>query len=117
MSCRLGPERSEGIDRWLNYNGPGALLVARLIPAISFNLINYASGLARVPLWTFLWTTGMGMLPVTIIVVTMGANIDKLSWWHWALLLSAGLVAWALLRALRQRGRPEQGLREARCRS
>ena len=99
----LGPARSEGIDRWLSYNGPGALLVSRLIPAISFNLINYASGLARVPFWTFLWTTGLGMLPVTIIVVTMGANIERISWWQWGMLLGLGLAAWALMRALRRR--------------
>ena len=77
--------------------------MARLIPAISFNLINYASGLAKVPLWTFLWTTAIGMLPVTIIVVTMGANIDKLSWWHWAVLLGVGLVAWAVLRVYKRK--------------
>lgn len=99
----LGPERSEGIDRWLDYNGPGALLMSRLIPAISFNLINYASGLARVPLWTFIWTTAIGMLPITILVVTMGANIDEISWWQWGLLLTIGLAAWAVLRVIKRK--------------
>ena len=99
----LGPERSEEIDRWLSYNGPGALLVARLIPAVSFNLINYASGLARVPLWTFVWTTAIGMLPVTIIVVYMGAKLDDIIWWQWGLLLAGGLVVWGILRLYRKR--------------
>jgi len=100
---RLGPERSEGIDRWLSYNGPGALFVARLIPAVSFNLINYASGLARVPLWTFIWTTAIGMLPVTIIVAYMGANIYDIAWWQWGLLLMGGLAVWGLVRRYSKR--------------
>jgi uncharacterized membrane protein YdjX (TVP38/TMEM64 family) len=102
----LGPERCEGIDRWLSYNGPGALFVVRLIPAVSFNLINYASGLARVPLWTFIWTTAIGMLPVTIIVVYMGANVDQISWWQWAALLTGGLAVWGLMRLYRKRYLP-----------
>jgi len=99
----LGPERCDGIDKWLDYNGPGALLMSRLIPAISFNLVNYASGLARVPLWTFIWTTAIGMLPVTILVVAMGANIKEISWWQWALLFVIGLAAWAVLRSIRKK--------------
>ena len=94
----LGTKKSQNMDKWLAVNGPGALLVSRLIPVVSFNLINYASGLARVPLWTFIWTTAIGILPVTILVSVMGANVADLVWWHWALLLSGGLMVWAITR-------------------
>ena len=54
-----------------------------------------------VPLFTFIWTTAIGMLPVTIIVVYMGANIDEISWWQWGLLLAGGLAVWGLMRAMK----------------
>src|SRR5262249_21911388 len=43
-----------------------ALIVLRLIPVISFNLVNSAAGLAGARWWTFLWTTALGILPLTL---------------------------------------------------
>lgn len=59
--------------------GTGALLLVRLIPVISFNLINFAAGLVRVDWWKFLWTTGVGILPLTIICVLIGDQVLELS--------------------------------------
>ena len=56
------------------------LLLMRLIPVISFNLINYGAGLARVAWWPFLWTTGLGILPLTVISVAFGSHILELGW-------------------------------------
>ena len=42
------------------------LLLARLVPVISFNLINYAAGILHVGWWRFLWTTSLGILPITV---------------------------------------------------
>jgi membrane protein DedA with SNARE-associated domain len=39
-------------------------------------LINYGAGLTKISWWTFTWTTGVGILPITIIMVTMGNNFN-----------------------------------------
>lgn len=77
------------IDLWVQRQGAVSLLLCRFIPLISFNLINYGAGLTKISWWTFTWTTGIGILPVTIAVVSMGVNLHMLSWWVWLLLLLA----------------------------
>lgn len=58
--------------------GALALLISRLLPFVSFTLISYAAGLTRVSWWTFLWTTGIGILPVLFIAVFYGANMSEM---------------------------------------
>lgn len=81
------------LDEWAAKKGAVALLVSRFIPVISFNLINYAAGLTRIPLWTFLWATGLGILPLTVAMVVMGDRIESLSWQLWLLLGAAAAIA------------------------
>lgn len=70
------PERRwHMLDRWSQRRGGAMLLVSRLIPVISFNLINYAAGLTTISWWTFTWATGLGILPITILAVLTGAGI------------------------------------------
>lgn len=66
------------LDGWSERRGGIALLVSRLIPVISFNLINYAAGLTRISWWTFTWATALGILPITIAMVLAGAGIVHL---------------------------------------
>ena len=42
--------------------------------------MHYAAGLTNVGGWTFLWTTGVGILPITLLVVHLGARMTELSW-------------------------------------
>jgi uncharacterized membrane protein YdjX (TVP38/TMEM64 family) len=91
------------LDDWAAREGWQVLLISRFIPVIAFNLINYAAGLTRVTWWTFAWTTGLGILPLTVLFVLMGDHIEHLGWGAWAVLLAGGLVLWL---ALRRRLRP-----------
>jgi uncharacterized membrane protein YdjX (TVP38/TMEM64 family) len=88
----LTRKKARVVDAWLARHGTETLLVSRFIPVISFNLINYAAGLTRISWWTFVWTTGAGILPMTVLMVVMGGKIHTLPWYLWALLLLAGLV-------------------------
>jgi len=54
---------------------------------ISFNLINYGAGLTKISWWTFTWTTGIGILPITIIMVTIGNNFKMFPWWAWLIVI------------------------------
>jgi uncharacterized membrane protein YdjX (TVP38/TMEM64 family) len=90
----LAPRNMERVDAWVAQYGGGALLFSRFIPLIAFNLINYAAGLAGVSWWTFAWTTGVGILPVTSLMVIMGDRLDALPAYLWFLLLPGGLSLW-----------------------
>lgn len=67
---------------WLNRQsrdqGTTALLISRLLPFISFTLISYAAGLTKVSWWTFLWTTTIGIMPLTMLAVLYGANMSTM---------------------------------------
>lgn len=79
------------LDAWTEERGALALLAARLVPVIAFNLINYAAGLTRVRLWTFVWTTALGILPVTLLSTWFGTKMLDMDWPLLAA-ISAGLL-------------------------
>ncbi len=92
VNAVLGPRSRAKLDGWTADQGAVALLVARFIPIIAFNLINYAAGLTRVGWGTFLWTTGLGIVPLTVLMAWMGDRMMQLTW-PWLLGLSAaGIV-------------------------
>ena len=94
----------EVLDDWAAKNGWQVVLIGRFIPVIAFNLINYAAGLTRLTWWQFIWTTGVGILPLTVLMVVMGDNIESLGWESWLLLLIGGLILWFVAhRKLRRR--------------
>ncbi len=86
------------IDDWTADRGWQLLLISRFIPVIAFNLVNYAAGLTRVSWVTFAWTTGVGILPVTVLMVLAGDNIELMSWEAWLLLVACGIALWLALR-------------------
>jgi len=97
--ARLVPIRHRArLDAFSRNIGIAPLLIARLIPIMSFNLINYAAGLAGVPRWTFIWTTGLGILPLTVLSVLLGSQALHLPVYVWTL---AGVAALLLLVAIR----------------
>ncbi|WP_167684601.1 TVP38/TMEM64 family protein [Parasedimentitalea denitrificans] len=76
----LSPTQSKRVNDWTQDQGVLALLISRFIPVIAFNLINYAAGLTKVRLWTFVWTTGLGIVPFTVLLAYLGAQMKTLSW-------------------------------------
>lgn len=93
-----------------------ALLIAvRLLPIVSFNLVNYALGLSPIGWWRFTWTTAVGIVPVTALVVVFGAHLTdwRLVLWLTLVAVVLGLVGYRVMRA-RQPVPPPQpaGLRQ-----
>jgi uncharacterized membrane protein YdjX (TVP38/TMEM64 family) len=78
---------------------PPTLLLIRLVPLISFNLVNYAAGLLGVGWWSFLWTTAIGILPLTVAMVFLGGQILAAPPWVWMI---GGLILVLLYLALRR---------------
>jgi uncharacterized membrane protein YdjX (TVP38/TMEM64 family) len=90
--------RRRQLDRYAR--SAGTLLILRLITIVSFNVVNYAAGLAGTGWWTFLWTTALGILPMTILTAVLGARIFDVSWEIWAAIAVAMIVLWLLGRRL-----------------
>jgi uncharacterized membrane protein YdjX (TVP38/TMEM64 family) len=86
------------VDEWTARQGWQVMLVSRFTPVVAFNLINYAAGLTRISWSTFTWTTGLGILPLTVLMVVMGDNFDMLPLWGWLALFAVGLLFWIALR-------------------
>jgi uncharacterized membrane protein YdjX (TVP38/TMEM64 family) len=99
----LDRKTEQKLDEWIVQHGSGTLLVSRFIPIIAFNLINYAAGLTRVSWWTFAWTTGLGILPMTVLMVIMGWKIADLPWLVWFLVALVVLILWLLMHYFQKR--------------
>jgi uncharacterized membrane protein YdjX (TVP38/TMEM64 family) len=100
----VSPTRLARLDQWLARADTVLLLTVRLLPVISFNLVNFALGLSPIGWWRFTWTTAIGILPVTVFVVIFGAHLDD---WRMLLLmtLAACVVSWIGYRLWRTRRR------------
>lgn len=57
----------EGVDDFFKQYGQYTILIARLLPFISFDIVSYAAGLTSMGFWSFFWATGLGQLPATLI--------------------------------------------------
>ncbi len=75
VDALMNERHRDAVDRWAHRQGIGVLLLSRLMPLISFNVINYAAGLTPISWWTFLWTTGLGILPITTLLVVTGDQV------------------------------------------
>lgn len=74
----------------------GMVLVARLIPVVSFALVSYAAGLTVLSTRRFLLATALGMAPMTLFYVLAGKGMALDSGW----MMAAGVVVFCLLLAL-----------------
>lgn len=90
----LSENQLRHLTDWSARQGGMALLLGRLIPVISFNLLNDAAALTHISWWTFIWATGLGILPLTILLNVFGASM--LNWtgsaWLWLLLGSTAIL-------------------------
>jgi len=63
------------VDVFFERYGKWAVLIARLLPFVSFDIVSYAAGLTGMGFWEFLWATGLGQLPATIIYSYVGGML------------------------------------------
>lgn len=65
----------ETVDRFFERYGKSAILVCRLLPFMSFDLVSYAAGLTGMGFWGFMLATGVGQLPATIVYSYVGGML------------------------------------------
>jgi uncharacterized membrane protein YdjX (TVP38/TMEM64 family) len=62
----------DSVDQFFKKHGKYAILIARLLPMVSFDVVSYAAGLTSMGFWEFFVATGIGQLPATIIYSYVG---------------------------------------------
>ena len=80
------------IDGFFEKYGKHTILIARLLPFISFDLVSYAAGLTSMNFWSFFIATGIGQLPATIVYSYVGGMLTGGA----QLLMSGLLILFAL---------------------
>jgi uncharacterized membrane protein YdjX (TVP38/TMEM64 family) len=102
------PSLIERADHLVDSAGWPGMIFLRLVPAVAFTAVNWASGLTSMNRWTFLWTTAVGILPGAILFTMSGRGVAAMYQMSPAaavgLLVLAILVVWWT--AVRFRRRP-----------
>jgi uncharacterized membrane protein YdjX (TVP38/TMEM64 family) len=70
-----GAHGMEVLDLFFSRYGKRAVLIARLLPFLSFRIVSYGIGLTPVRLVSFLVATGIGQLPATLVYSYLGQNL------------------------------------------
>ena len=94
--------RRPAVPRPAKRYGAKVVLIARLLPFVSFDLVSYAAGVSAMRLTPFLVATGAGMLPATVVYTLVGSQAHRLDHYsNWLLIggiaLSVGVVAYSLI--------------------
>jgi uncharacterized membrane protein YdjX (TVP38/TMEM64 family) len=69
----LAGPRGAGLDQWLQRHGFVALLYARLVPIVPFNVLNYAAGVAGISTRAYVSATAVGIVPGTLAYTSLGS--------------------------------------------
>ena len=83
-------------DRFFERYGVHAVLIARLVPIVSFDVISYGSGLTGMGFLGFWLATGIGQLPATILYSYLGdeaAGTIKILFWAFGIVIAISIVA------------------------
>lgn len=73
----VGRAQLGAADRWFLRWGAYAVLVARLVPVVSFDVVSYAVGLTSMRFWRFMIATIIGMAPATFIYSFFGERAPQ----------------------------------------
>ncbi len=65
----------ESIDGFFEKYGKHSILIARLLPFMSFDIVSYAAGLTSIAFIPFFIATGIGQLPATIVYSYVGGML------------------------------------------
>lgn len=63
------------VDRFFEAYGKHTILICRLLPFVSFDLVSYAAGLTSMSFGGFFLATGIGQLPATIVYSYVGGML------------------------------------------
>jgi bacillithiol system protein YtxJ len=85
------------IDQISGKNGFTVILIARLIPIVSFDAISLLAGLSSIRLGVFLAATGIGQIPGTLLYVILGHDLIHIGEYQNRLWIVAGILIGLIL--------------------
>ena len=93
VAIRLTSRRGlQQIDEFFSKYGKQSILISRLLPFMSFDIVSYAAGLTGMSFFGFFIATGIGQLPATIVYSYVGGMLTGGA----KLLVSGLLILFAL---------------------
>lgn len=93
-------------DRFFERFGLHSILVARLLPFVSFDVVSYAAGLTPMRFSRFVIATGLGQLPATLLYSWLGQSATgSVQTMFWAFSVSAAIAVLCVALAPRLRRR------------
>ncbi|MYC75094.1 TVP38/TMEM64 family protein [Candidatus Poribacteria bacterium] len=84
-------------DQFFQRYGKHAVLIARLVPVISFDVISYGAGLTGMRFLWFAVATGIGQLPATLLYSYLGDRVTgsiKILFWTFGIVIAVSLIIW-----------------------
>lgn len=94
-----GTKALEISDLFFARYGRRAIVISRLLPFVSFDIISYGAGLTPISLWQFLLSTGIGQLPATLLYSYLGQNMTgsvKVLFWVFSITAAIFIAGWAV---------------------
>ena len=82
-------------DQFFERYGKHAVLIARLVPIVSFDVISYGSGVTSMGFLGFWLATGIGQLPATILYSYLGDEATgtiKILFWVFGIVVAISIV-------------------------
>jgi uncharacterized membrane protein YdjX (TVP38/TMEM64 family) len=76
-------------ERCSDHHLIGLMIVARLVPVFSFDIVSYGAGLTKMSLKAFALATFVGMAPPTFALTYLGSAVMTV---QWPLMLAGGLL-------------------------
>lgn len=69
------------MDAFFDRYGHQTVLICRLLPFVPFDPISYAAGLTSIRFRQFMFATGIGQLPATIVYSWVGSQLTGGTFW------------------------------------
>jgi uncharacterized membrane protein YdjX (TVP38/TMEM64 family) len=85
------------IDQISGKNGFAVIIIARLLPIVSFDAISLLAGLSSMRLAAFLIATGIGQIPGTLLYVILGHDLIHVAEYQNRLWIIAGILIGLIL--------------------
>lgn len=106
-----GSKALEVSDLFFARYGDRTVLIARLLPFVSFDIISYGAGLTPIAFRNFLVATGIGQLPATLLYSYLGQNLTgsvRVLFWVFSITIVIAIIGWTVgphfVRHLRKTG-------------
>jgi uncharacterized membrane protein YdjX (TVP38/TMEM64 family) len=94
-----GTKALEVSDLFFARYGDRAIIISRLLPFVSFDIISYGAGLTSISFRRFLIATGIGQLPATILYSYLGQNLTgsvQVLFWIFTITIAIFIIGWSV---------------------